>query len=101
MKPTPGPWNIEPGEWPHKPHIVITAEHAGMTTRSPLATLGCLLGDDEPMADARLIAAAPDLLEALENVIDAASEFDPRQHPRWPEIYKAALSAIHAARGKP
>lgn len=79
-KHTPGPWAVEQGEGPHSGRTVITARQAGMTARSPLAHLSNLLGADEPAADARLIAAAPDLLAAAKKVmagLDARIEAAP------------------------
>lgn len=62
---TAGPWAVEQGVWPHLGYTVITARHAGMTARSPLAKLNNLIGEEESAPDARLIAAAPELLSAV------------------------------------
>jgi hypothetical protein len=57
--------------------------------------------DDENIAaNAALIAAAPDLLDALCNVLDAASEDAPQKHPDWLRRYDAALRAIAKAEGR-
>ena len=50
-------------------------------------------------ADARLIAAAPDLLEALDGMIKA---YDDGVQPGWAQPYlRAAHAAIAKARGEP
>lgn len=48
--------------------------------------------------DAHLIAAAPDLLEALEKILEYTDEMD--GHEDWPPLRKAAEAAIAKARGK-
>jgi enoyl-CoA hydratase/carnithine racemase len=68
-KHTPGPWAVEQGERPHTGYTVITARHAGMTPRSPLALIGNVIGADEAEPDARLISAAPEMLEALQTAV--------------------------------
>lgn len=50
--------------------------------------------DDESVANARLIAAAPDLLAALEGMLTACSH----QREQWPEVI-AARAAIKKATG--
>ena len=61
---TPGPWAAVSAD---HGGIAITAEHAGMTSLTPLARL--MDFDESAWPDARLIAAAPDLLEiATESV---------------------------------
>lgn len=61
---TPGPWSAEEGTLHHSNYIVITADHVGMRPNTPLARLGSSF-DDTAWNDARLIAACPDLVEAL------------------------------------
>jgi len=63
---TPGPWAAEDGKGFHVSYTVITAKHAGMTAETPLASISNIIGDATP--DARLIAAAPELVEALQEV---------------------------------
>ena len=62
---TPGPWiwRVEDGpQWFLDPGILII--EGGMTDGTPD-------GDEIDRANARLIAAAPDLLEALKEALDA------------------------------
>lgn len=86
---TPGPWRVEAR---HGCDQLIASDGAG------------LMGNEtyypwtpENMADWHLIAAAPDLYEALENLIPWADE-----HPSSDviPIIAAALSAIAKARGE-
>lgn len=69
---TPGPWSVVKGEGIHAGHSVVVAPHAGMKAYTPLAILSSVLDDEEP--DARLIAAAPDLLKELKSIAVAASQ---------------------------
>lgn len=48
-------------------------------------------------ADAKLIAAAPDLLEALKDILEYTSEMD--GHEDWPPLRSAARAAIVKAKG--
>ncbi|MFD1944701.1 hypothetical protein [Paradevosia shaoguanensis] len=67
-KHTPGPWGYERITTSGIDKFAITAPHACMTASSPLATVSDVLGDGEP--DARLIAAAPEMLEALRGLLN-------------------------------
>lgn len=68
-KHTPVPWIIEHGDWIEKGHAAISSKDHGS-----LATVVWIMEDDEidgknsPVceANARIIAAAPELLEALQ-----------------------------------
>lgn len=71
---TPGPWQVEPLQWDHGASIAIVANGQIICTIAPRNE------EDEPNmhtairgphdeANAALIAAAPDLLEAAEKVI--------------------------------
>lgn len=56
------------------------------------------ISPDEDEANARLIAAGPDLLEALESIMDSAT--DGRPNPEWlNERLVPAAAAIRKARG--
>lgn len=106
MSMTPGPWKR--GSWGgrcYKQHRHGTAEDPCEYTREFRApydeTDNHIAGPDGKMVvttsydrlcvsydDARLIAAAPDLLEALE----AAFEMHVSQHPKWEAIARAAIA---------
>lgn len=58
-KHTPGPWDVQGDTYVTVNSLIIA--HCKQAGRTSL---------DEAMANARLIAAAPDLLAALEKVID-------------------------------
>lgn len=70
FKGTPGPWSDEPGN-------AITADFGGVGVAilEPLESFWCgdcarLPGEEEMTANARLIAAAPDLLKACQALLD-------------------------------
>ena len=91
---TPGPWAI----LPNTPHFVRAMHPAdGM---QPVATVYHFGGDGELAANARLIAAAPELLEALERISTAYDETlrHPIAAPLLQAVY-AARAAIAKARG--
>lgn len=91
---TPGPWAVGPA--PHADcRIYATSEtHAIARTYGPeLNDIGvCALTGPQNKADARLIAAAPELLEALVELRDWYSE-----HTGMPAV--AANAAIAKAKG--
>jgi len=99
---TPGPWKAEEGSIHHAGQIVITADHAGMTSNTPLARLAPF--DDAVWPDARLIAAAPDLYEALKEAVEcgmipksSASDGGAVRHSRQvivADMIRAALSKV-------
>lgn len=60
---TPGPWNYP--EHPKGVSTLIYAELGGNPEAFPVASATYGVPDEERKANARLIAAAPDLLEAL------------------------------------
>lgn len=80
-KHTPGPWNVAFGE----DGLVIDAPESGIcTVDSPLS---------ERAANAKLIAAAPDLLEALNTLLYV----DPVNHYGLMEAESKAIAAIKKA----
>ena len=84
MKPTPGPWHVANG-------VQIRGE------REQIAKVWMMRGG-EGNANARLIAAAPELLEALAEVVNAAdgegwSQLDPSLSKARAALAKALPSA--------
>ena len=87
MKHTPGPWYIDPIKAHANGNRRIMAEQC-----TPVAVV-----PEHLAADARLIAAAPDLLEALKMVRDAD---DDCKRDGLPTIPPAARATIDAAIAK-
>ena len=61
IKPTPGPWEL----WGHANPSQVISSPAGFVAQT--------LGNNDK-ANARLIAAAPELLEALQELADCGAE---------------------------
>lgn len=77
---TPGPWEWEPGAQ-HILNSPSQSESGRMDTHSPVFMLSAKARRRLPEADARLIAAAPDLLEACKDA-----------HRKLDMIYDARLN---------
>ena len=91
---TPGPWN----NMPKTEYVPICKQdEAGLALGFINSTN--LERTAEGKANAYLIAAAPDLLEALENLLQAFDGAFAGAYGRGP-LYIAANSAINKARGK-
>ena len=94
-KHTPGPWvwiDNPSGPWP--------------TLIGPAGDSWIAMSSDPNSANARLIAAAPDLLDAVSNCLhdleDVMPEYEPsgdRTHPGWVSI-KEACEALTKATGE-
>ena len=88
-KHTPGPWEIETG----RPLEVVL--------RADGTAVGAAYGSDsEAEANARLIAAAPDLLDIAQRVVAECTDtfHDPADmSPEWVAIYRDARAAIAKA----
>lgn len=85
---TPGPWHCEPDQH-FGPGFVITAP--GMGNRCPVVRMSSPLGEhDETLkADARLIAAAPEMLAALRGITSNAALDEVQLAPVRSAIAKA------------
>lgn len=82
---TPGPWEVD------GPRIYST-------TKTLVATVGLFRSLETASANARLIAAAPDLLAALESLLEwAADVHDPMKQSR---INYSGMDAARAAIAK-
>lgn len=103
MKHTPGPWFIEHDASQFENHAAISAKTHGM-----LAHVVWKMEDDDQTpeceANARLIAAAPDLLAALREIsADYADRFDlesPSTNPGIKIVIEQARAAIAKATGE-
>lgn len=100
---TPGPWRVaqycENPEWP-----AILPQRDGADVYMPLASVhdgkGLLKNQDEAWANARLIAAAPQMLAALEGILSAVSGGWLRAMPEHDPRVQAARAARAAATGE-
>lgn len=97
-KHTPGPWEFRAG---YGRELVVYQKGKG-ASGYPVATLtkgSFELREDEATADARLIAAAPDMLEALKLVAEFGCECHDEAE-RNPCMVCIANEAIAKAEGK-
>lgn len=88
---TRGPWKIGPsgGTLTHHESCEPTPSIILPGSGAVVAQVGCGWADDQEIANARLIAAAPELLAALEDVVDRFNT----------ETRAQARAAIAAAKG--
>ena len=102
-KPTPGPWELrmDANTWdpdaPHYPAAVVDAtgervRFACVTVTSP--------SNAEALANARLIAAAPDLLEALKALEERCTDCWSEMPPSIRGLVVDARAATAKAEGK-
>jgi hypothetical protein len=96
VKHTPGPWQIYPVTYP----LIETAD--GIAVAKTDCSLNRVSGKwvedrETAAANAVLIAAAPDLLEALDNLL--AAQIDP-MGMKAAKACKAAVAAISKAKGE-
>lgn len=100
---TPGPWRVmEPNAWwpgVEASDVSIVVWDAPKTEKDARDSEVGVQGNDheEALANAHLIAAAPDLFEALEAVVAAFFASDPSVHER--AMHKAT-AALTKARGE-
>ena len=100
-KHTPGPWATEYDINEHGSDCVIVTKDynyriCDIYSRS---NDGMTVPDDAASANARLIAAAPDLLEALKVCADLLADYDEAEGEEG-DAYREALAAIAKAEGK-
>jgi len=84
---TPGPWKA------HKDNFTVTANH-GIICKVATGE-----NRDEEDANLALIAAAPDLLECLDNLLSLGSSEHFGEWEKWEEVI-AAREAIAKAEGR-
>lgn len=87
-KHTPGPWMWQPGARSNLVHIEVEA------TRDPICSL-----PKARMADATLIAAAPELLAALRDMV-GQHDLNPERLLSAMHLWDAARAAIAKAEGR-
>lgn len=89
---TPGPWAFRMTGWQTNPAAVYSPRRPGAVACIPARTSVPL---DEQSANARLIAAAPELLAELENLVNAMEN-------GWsdPAVADNARAAIAKAKGE-
>ena len=99
---TPGPWIIDGGSWTPRTQHLIRAKAVYCDAWIPVAH--CY--EPEAAANVRLIAAAPDLLAALQRLASIADEGAVLRHetgkPTWSfidEVKQSARAAIAKATG--
>ena len=98
-KHTPGPWHVDCGCI----YAACQMDERGRTRQRPLAEVTSDEDhDDHYEKNCRLIAAAPDLLEALKAMLSHTADLDPMQGYRPEEDFSAvkqACAAIAKAEG--
>ncbi len=96
-KHTPGPWSVF--DYKEGGLTVVSDTHGAYVAKCDgiSATIGSA---EELMANARLIAAAPDLLRLLEDAIPYIEEGEQFNKPSCRGLSKAARAAIAMATGK-
>jgi hypothetical protein len=107
MKHTPGPWTIDPGFPVLQTRIVEISGPTKMKSGCHLASVYTTTGekdDPESIANARLIAAAPDLYDSLKEILETIilSGGSGEIYERFSkEVIKSAVYAIAKAEGNP
>lgn len=91
FKGTPGPWELSQKDL-DDPTILVYADHG---IQGHICEMTNFADDYDTEANAKLIAAAPDLLEALQEMLPFAEQFINSNHP----THKKAISAIDKALG--
>lgn len=96
-KHTPGPWktDLEKHDAPHQ-DIKISSPHMLGEICRVWQDDACHDNNPEQIANARLIAAAPELLEALEDLASESVE----TFAHWPDLKKQVYAAITKAKGE-
>jgi hypothetical protein len=96
---TPGPWKAkkwvgtDPYDDPDRPFVMIGNVHWSPNKVDVPAAI-------EQIANARLIAAAPELLESVEGLADFIALIGSEGDPRQAELITNARAAIAKAKGE-
>jgi len=91
--PTPGPWRAEPADM-FGDHNIVLAK-GDDDSRAIAAVVSNMRDPQEVAANARLIAAAPDMLAALEALVEGVDRLLGKPEPY--ECDDGALAAARAA----
>jgi hypothetical protein len=95
---TPGPWKV--GQYLGRSTSFCVHMDVGDKGRGlDIVDAVCGLDTDQRRANARLIAAAPDLLQALQALANMAESFPSELHKEHPDVIEA-LAAIAKATGE-
>ena len=106
---TPGPWKITKEDVGDEDFIIIPTGIEGANGKTVVGSVGGLCSEDcdlkegELEANANLIAAAPELLEALARISGMAHDYDQLsdvEETRFAEIEQIASEVIKKARGE-
>lgn len=93
-KHTPGPWKVTDGTMTSFPDSVYVSGVGRDGFQSVIAILNDDTGTDhDKRANARLIATAPELLEALVSVYDSRNAGPGELQPNWDAIKKLIAKA--------
>lgn len=96
-KPTPGPWKVTHRN-PQAPDVGYIE---GGTCVEPyeIAVLYCCYGDSEQEANARLVAAAPELYEACKEFVRKVERGEARSVKSYAQMKAAISKAEEGAEG--
>lgn len=92
IKHTPGPWNVHGRDTRGLPHSLVAAETLIAKVYSK-----CYGDVEQETANAKLIAAAPDLLEALQAARDLWGDYLPPVNSNAMKAMKLVNAAISKA----
>ena len=100
-KHTPGPWNIGSSDLPVSRmsiHCKGHKESCHSTVALMVSRMTIGISHDEELANARLIAAAPEMLEALEKLLSIQERGDVAS---WANEWGEARAVVAKATGEP
>lgn len=94
---TPGPWHICPQDQASHRWVIAQPDGSSVADCSPV---GPWVSDETADANARLTAAAPKLLKALQSIVASLAEHDDEGMIEHAEQMIAARAAIAEATGE-